>query len=314
MRSHFHKHQSKKFEERRKLHSALFVLLVIVAVGSSAFAIVRFINLDWFTIDSVKVVGADSEIAPAIEAAALNAMQGTYLGIVPRSSALVYPRGSVISAVKAASARLSSVAAARDGMHGLKVTVEEKKPAAVVCASLPDFNGTTLTFSDSDTCYFADDSGYVFEEAPLFSGSAYKRIYAPDAGTATTSGSIVGLYATSTDKFTQLITLYDAVNAVGIHVEAILIKEKGEYELYARNPSGQNASGSAAASSTTSRSESNSDTVVIYFNDARPFSEQLINLASFWKDMVAKARSKHQSLSFDYIDARYGSNVFYRTN
>jgi len=81
-----------------------------------------------------------------------------------------------------------------------------------------------------------------------------------------------------------------ALRTIGISPDGLLIKEGGEYELYA-------------------------STTVIYFNDTGSISGELNNLAAFWTNMTSTARTSGKpSPSFDYIDLRYGNNVVYKQN
>jgi cell division septal protein FtsQ len=285
--------QSKKFVERRKTRYAITGALAVAVVGIGVFFLWEFTHLRALQISDVEISGADNDISPLLKQAALATLEGDYAGFFPRTNIFLYPRSAVAKAVAAAAARIDSVKVDRAGLTALAVSVTEKSPAALICPYLPDWNGTTLSEDGSAPCDFADASGHVVRSAPSFSGQAYNRYYVPALNDlATTSGSLTGLYATSTAEFAALQTFYDGVRAAGIAAEAVLMKDRGEYELYAPNPAG--------------------DTVVIYFNDSRPFSEELANLVSFWTQLSSDARSKNERLDFDYIDVRYGSNVFYR--
>ena len=70
----------------------------------------------------------------------------------------------------------------------------------------------------------------------------------------------------------------------------MLVKPDGEYELYIDNQS----DGDTESAPVT----------VVYFNDRRPLEEEFANLVSFWKGMLAKAKSKQSPMKFDYIDVR----------
>ncbi len=283
--------QSRSFT--RKRHARLYWILALAAVSviSWVCALSFLTRLNVFAITQVQVFGADADITPALQLAAQRVLAGDYLGLFSRSSTLVYPKSAIAGAVKAASPRVLSANVSRDGLHGLIVTVSEKIPTAVVCAALPDFSDNAVVFDQSSGCYFADASGLLFEAAPAFSSSpdkssvtvssvpAYPVYYVPDLAIAGSSDAPVGSYATSTVEFSALQSFYEGAAAVGIPVEAILIKEGGEYELYA-------------------------STTVIYFNDVQPLSDELSDLTAFWSNM--------KGASFDYIDLRYGSNVFYK--
>ena len=312
-RSHLVSHQSKRFVERKKLRNLIIICLCLVIFGTGGFSLVRLIDLNAFDIQSVKVDGADSNISPTVQAAALDSIQGEYLGLLSKSSTLLYSAKAIKDSVLRSSPRIASVSVSRQGLQALVISVKEKAPAALVCANLPDFEGNALSFGDSDDCYFADDSGYLYGTAPSFSGDIYNRYYLPNLTDNASSSAVVGTFATSTGEFAVWQGIFADLKNASIAAQAMLVKGGGEYELYVNNPSQiGDAVGNTTASSAASSTDS--DMAVIYLNDGSPLPEQISNLVSFWKQMADTASAKHQPLSFEYIDVRYGSNVFYRLN
>ncbi len=310
MYSRRHSHQSKKYAGRRHTRTLLVTVLIVVSIVTWVFTLARASHFSFMTIDTVQIYGADPDIRLPLQSAAEQTLEGDYLGLFSRSNTLIYPKGSIVAGVKQASSRIDTLVVSRSGLHGLAVTVTEKTPVAVVCTNLPDFTKTTL---EGDTCYFADDAGLLFKSAPTFSGTVYNRYYAPDLGVATSTGTSVGMYATSTLEFASLQNIFHIVQAANINPVAILIKGGGEYELYARNPVSANGSAGTSAGTAPNGATSTdmSDVVVIYFNHVSSFADQISNLISFWNKMNADKKAPH---SFDYIDLRYGANVFYRVN
>ncbi len=304
-RSRITSRQSKRFAEKRRNRSLLFYLLIVVCVFSWGFSVSRFTRLSILTIYTVNVQGADEDIINPLQAAAINSIDGDYLGLFSKSNTLIYPKREIIKKIKEASLKVESIDVHRAGANTLTVIVKEKNPEAIICAALPDFDGNNLSIADSENCYFADANGFIFSEAPLFSGHIYNRYYVPNLPNATTSlDGIVGSYIASTSKFSSLQRLYGEMKKEGLNPAAILMNEGGEYELYAQNSI-------ATAIAPTSLSELN-DIMVIYFNDKHSFDEQLANLFSFWNHMMVNKAGKDLP-EFEYIDVRYGTNVFYRT-
>lgn len=301
-RSRLTSHQSKKYVDRERRRLILITAGAIVAVAGLLFGFSQLTRLDSLTISSIRLVGVDADIAPAVQAAALNALQGSYLGLFARANTLIYPNMKIRAAVKSVSPRIDSVAIKRDGSQGLEVSITERPASAVICATLPDFSDDSfISESGNEGCYFSDEQGRILKPAPVFSGQVFKRYYVPALAEATSSPA----KQSPIKEFRSLQDFYSAVGENGILPEAILIKEGGEYELFAHNPPRPSYAKSEASST-------NSDMVVIYFNDDRGFSEQLDNLVSFWKKMTTAAQSKHEAIEFEYVDVRYGSNVFYR--
>jgi hypothetical protein len=271
--------QSKSFTKKKRARFWWTLALVVIVIVTLISTVSLLSHLNALTIDDVKIFGAESDITDQLHSASERALSGSYLGIFSRSSTLMYPSSDIISAVKSASVRVDNVKVSRSGLHGLVVSVSEKVPSAVVCATLPDFQNNSFIFDDQSSCYFADDSGMLFERALAIPQSIYDLYYVPDMYDSTASSTdLSGSYATSTPEFVALQSFYDNAKSLGIAPDAILIKDGGEYEMYASS-------------------------MVVYFNDLRSISDESSNLSAFWKTVKGP---------FDYIDLRYGSNVFYK--
>ncbi len=273
--------QSQTFVRKQRIKTwatgTISVLIcALIIYGTSWITYAHFM-----TIGEVTVFGADQDIAPMIHDTAMSKLQGSYLGLFSRTNAFLYPSDSIIDTIKASFPRVLDVALNRDGLTHLRVTVNQKVPRAIVCATLPNFDHDILTLDSEDPCYFADEHAFLFEHSPGFSGHPYNVYYMPEMSPVGSTTDFVGIYATSTDEFKALQAFYDSAQNAGIPVDGVLVKDAGEYELYA-------------------------STTIIYFNNAENLTDEKDNLAAFWKHMVA------QPIIFDYIDLRFGSNVFYK--
>lgn len=274
----------------------------MICIASWLFAFSILSDLPFLAIDSVEIRGADSDIVPMLQAAALQALAGSYGGMFSRADRLIYPRAAVAAAVAAVSPRVASVSMGTDGANMLTVTVMERQPSAVICPDLPDLDSLASTDS-SDECFLADSDGLIFEPASSTT-VAMDRYYVPGlADDASLTADFIGEYATSSAEFAALQGFYEGARQAGIAVQAVLMKDGGEYELYAQNP------GAAGSTSTE-----DADIAVVYFNDNRPLSDELSDLTAFWTHMRSLPPDSGHPLDFESIDVRYGSNVFYRLN
>ncbi len=275
-------------QKRKKITWAIVIGIVIIVLA--------ILGLSWLTrismlkIDTVRIDGADQDITSTLQKAAESAISGTYFGLFSKSNAILYPRGAVARAVKEASGRIETVETHLNDLHQISITVTEKAPSAIVCPDFPNLDNTT---SSAGNCYFVDKTGYVYAQSPDVSGNIYHRYYVPTANSTSSTG-MIGIYATSSDEFVLLQSFYNQTEDAGLTVESMLIKEKGEYEMYILNP--------------------DKSIAIVYFNEGRPLKDELSNLLSFWSYMVSGSGATKPSPSFDYIDVRYGTNIFYRIN
>lgn len=295
------------------------VVLGTISLAAWLFALARMTQLPFLLIDRIEISGADADIVPELTAAAAQAIQGKYAGIFSRSNIFTYPKSAVERAVEGVSPRVEHATVARSSSNTLEITVQERTKAAVVCANLPDWSGSELKYDDSDICYFADPSGFVFEAASSTGSSDYERYYMPYISNKPAEhlnniagDKVIGDYAASTTEFTAVRKFFDNVKAGGIDAQAVLSKGGGEYELYARNPVPDTAGQALASGTPGGISAGATGTVVIYFNDRNGFDNESANLVAFWSDALDKARTAGKYVSFDSIDLRYGPNVFYR--
>jgi hypothetical protein len=278
--------QSQSFVKKKRAKmwlKGVGLLLVLILAGV---LISWLFRLSFLTVSDVQVFGADPEITDAIHDVAVSKLTGDYLGIFSRKNTLIYPKNSIVSSIKSNFPRVLDVSISHDGLTHIRVTVNEKVPSAIVCATLPNFDGNLFVFDPTDPCYLADNTGFMYEKSPGFSGHPYHIYYAPDIALTASTTDLVGAYATSTTEFQTLQSFYDGIEHAGMSGNAMLLKQNGEYELY-------------------------SSSTIIYFNDAEGISDELANLSAFWSHSMNDRTQKVQPV-FDYIDLRYSPNVFYK--
>jgi hypothetical protein len=285
------KGQSRQFIHSRRRRIILGCTLGVISIVSLIFVASKLTHLAFFDIQEINIIGADIDIKNALQASALEAIQGDYMGLFAKSNFLAYPKNTIVKALVGMDARINSIKVNRNGLNSLNITVNEKIPAAVVCTNLPTWNESDLVADSLDSCYFVDSIGFVYMNATT-SITNINRYYMPNLADTVSSTSIIGIQVASTTTFKSLQSYYNSAVSYGILVKALLAKGGGEYELYAKTDSG---------------------IVVIYFNEINGFENELVALISFWNEINNKASDKGGILELDSIDLRYGSNVFYRT-
>lgn len=130
-----------------------------VALITGAIFFIRAPRLQVRTVDVV-----DTHVADPVEVSqfVLGELSGHYLWILPKSSIVLVAPGTLALRIKEQFPRFRAVSVDRASVHSLTVTVDE-------------YAGTYLWCDDE--CSFMDEQGIVFADAPIFSGSAYLKIY-----------------------------------------------------------------------------------------------------------------------------------------
>lgn len=260
----------------------------VAAIAVWVFVFSRLSYASFLEIDHVDVYG-EPDLAPAMQAAALHALDGTYVGLFSRANTLIYPKDAIMRTVASSSPRIDAVSIARNGLHGLSISVSEKAPEAVVCADLPDLTDESMPLGDN--CYLADSDAYLYRQATTTDAdtAARMRFYIP----ALPDAGILGTQATSTAEFHRLENLVKSVADGGIKVHAMLVSDDGTYEIYADNPDGRSI-------------------VVIEMNEAAGLATERDNLLAFWARMVGDARTAGKPVAWSEIKLQYPPNVYSR--
>lgn len=130
---------------------------------------------------------------------------------------------------------------------------------------------------EGEHCSFADKQGIIFEKVATSSDKIYFKYYS--------SNEI------NQDKFLQLQNFVKNVENSGIIATGLLLSEDGSYELYIKNV--------------------DQSIAVVYFDDRSSLDKIVSNLSVFWKNSLNKKIGSDLIPNFEYINLRFGNNVFY---
>jgi len=259
-------------ERRKKLRQikmglAAFLLVVIF------FGIVWLSRLQQIRLTNVITFGNNVVLADDLKSVAINDMSGYYWHLFPKNNAFIYPAGKIEHDILAAFPRIKSVSVAFETTETLRIEVVERQPLALWCQ--PVQNG-------SDQCYFIDDQGYIFAEAPDFEGDVFTKYY----GLVSTDTPI-GSRFLDTDRLANLQTFVSAVAKMGLPPTELHATSTAEYEL--------DLDGGGK----------------ILFTDNHPLTEVLSNLDTVLGSLPLGSKTLH---FLEYVDLRFNNKVFYKTS
>lgn len=158
---------ARRLRNRRRARIAFVILSILLAGG-----IVYELNQPVVRISEVLVYGADQSFADFATAA----MQGSYLGLIPRDSTFFFPASRIRSDIIAAHPDIAAVSLFRSGFTGLTIKVNDRVPVARWC-------GLSPTEGVEEYCYVFDVGGFIF--APLATSTETINsfaLYAPLSG------------------------------------------------------------------------------------------------------------------------------------
>jgi cell division septal protein FtsQ len=198
--SHMHARKRRLFLIR--FYIILFFVFVIV------FGLAIFSGNEKVKIQTVIVSGNAAVSSDTVLAIANRDMAGRYWYLFSRSNSLIFPRFQIKKDLLREIKTISDVSISWDNWQQISIFITERRPHSVWC-------GNDMRISES--CFFVDKYGYIYSEAPTFSGS----IFIKDYGNVSTSTSAVGQYFLSRQTYSKVFNLIDNLDKNNIKVVAV---------------------------------------------------------------------------------------------
>jgi len=176
--------------------------------------------------------------------------------------------------------RIYSVKVKTIGINSIRIIVKERIPFALWCGDSLYDDGRSIL----DKCYFMDEVGFIFIEAPSLSDSVYFEFY------GTVDGGVIGRQFLTKEEFSRVILFKDLLNSVDIKVDKFLIAKNGDYTFYINNWS----------------------ETAIFFNGLQDFNKIFYNLRSAIDTKTAESGGKDIFKGLKYIDLRFDNKVLFK--
>lgn len=260
----------KKMERKRRIRQILIILALAVLIGTPIY----LLRTSRFLISAVEIKGNAVTPSEKIQAITAQDLAGNYLWIFPKSNILLYPKQKIKSDLLSQIPRLKSVDVSLSSPRSLRVSVLEREPFALYCRDVSNPNVPA-------GCYFLDQSGYIFAEAPAFSNGVYS-VYGSDPALESPISSIY----MSEEEFAPLDPFIKSLSEAGLYPQAFTLKGD-EYDLTLSNKA------------------------LIKWNKDDDLEKVKSNLESFVLDPAFSQESGGLDHIL-YIDLRFGNKVFYK--
>lgn len=286
--------KKKKNKELRRKMFLLIIFLILILVGLSFLSRWQKLNINDIEVSGNKVIDTDE-----IKSIANKDISGYYFGIFPKTNFLLYPRGEIEKELTDKYKRIKDISFSLKNLTTLDISLTERTALYMYCgdkinltSDLPsDILSLSSVLPEDNKCYFMDDSGYIFDEAPYFSGEVYLKFY----GTTdiNSAGDPSGSYF-SQSNFAKLITLKNTLEEINIKPAIFYIEENGDIEMFL-----------------TSSSETQMGPEIIFKTDS-DFEQIAENLQTVLTTDPFQTEFKNKYSSLLYIDLRYGNKVYYK--
>ncbi len=255
--------------------------ILIILFGLSFASRISNINISEVNISGTKIVDAES-----IKSIVKKDLEGHYFWLFPKTNFLIYPKEKIKRDLASNFKRLKSISLELNDIKTLNVKVVEHEGKYLWCGDvLPEVNNNS-----DQKCYFLDFDGYIFDEAPYFSGEVYFKFYGL---TDLNDGNPSGIFFLP-ELFNKLISLKETLVKIGVKPVALSVLDNGDVEIF------------------LSSVDSSMMGPKIIFKSTADFNKIAENLQAVItsKDFVSDFKNKYASLL--YIDLRFGNKVYYK--
>ncbi len=214
--------KQKKRSRRRLYALGIFFCTIALLVGFSYLSQLRATRIERVVITGNSTIEKDM-ILKAVQ----DELFGKYVYLFSKQNGLIYPKKKIEAHLLDVFKRLLDVKIDLTDLHTLNVQVTERDARYLWCGHQYE---ETIGETSNTQCYYIDGNGYIFSEAPYFSGDVFLKFY----GTGLFNSSItpVGQQFLNLTDFNALLKFRDDVAALGLKTYGLVLDPVGEYHLY----------------------------------------------------------------------------------
>jgi hypothetical protein len=261
-------HQKK--ERQRKFRIAAGIILFVILVGAPIY----LLRNTHFLISQIEIKGNNVTKSELIQEIISKNIEGNYAWIIPKSNILLYPKHNIQTELLATVPRFNNVDIRLENTRTLVVEVSERTPFALYCKDVQDVLNPA-------GCFFLDASGYIFSEAPAFSGGVYQVFSSEPSFEEPLRQRFL-----DPQTFGKLPEFVDSLGKIGVFSKALVDKDD-EFHVVLANGA------------------------VIMWKKTQDLENIHSNLESFMKDPNLNSNNKTLDRIL-YLDLRFGNKIFYK--
>ncbi len=243
-------------------------------------ALVYISRVDKLNISEINVTGNKVIETEQITKIVENNLSGHYLWVIPKSNFLLYPKDKIRRELEDKLPRLENLVLDLQKTKILNISLSEREGKYTWCGEeLPGIGARMEEFP----CYFMDKTGYIFDQAPYFSGDVYFRFF----GQLDNSRF-------SPERFDKLVAFIDLLPYMKVKPASLYAEPDGDIEIYL----------------SADTMPPNAPKIVLSRNfDLEKTSENL-QAALGTEPLLSDMKTKYSSLL--YIDLRFGNKVYFK--
>lgn len=270
-----------KKQRRNVLKYKIFLYLLgfLVVFGSSIY----LSRISKLNISNVEVEGNTIIDSEMIKGVVQKETSKNYFWVFPKTNIFFYPKNNIAKELRIKFKRLKDIEFSISKNGILEIRVSEREPEYTWCGV------SMVDLAQKEKCYFLDKEGYVFDEAPYFSGAVYFKFYGK---VEQIEDSPLGSYFFR-ENFPKLISLKIILENLDLKPVMLYVEDGGNVTIH--------LSSGAAQDHPEVRLKLDSDLDRIKEN---------LEAALTTEPLQTEFKKKYDSLL--YLDLRFGNKVYYK--
>jgi cell division septal protein FtsQ len=266
----------KKHRRKTILNKILLCLLGLFVVF---FLFAYLSRLNALNINDIEITGNKVVNTEDIKVVVEEQLAGKFLWLFPKSNIFIYPENNIKHELWNKFKRINDINLSVKNNKILEISLTERDAKYTWCGETPNL---VANLPNEEQCYFVDENGYIFDEAPYFSGDVYFKFY----GMASS-----GTYFFQ-KNFQQLISLKDTLLAMGLKPVSLFMTNDGDIQIFL-----------------SSNTSSGIQPKIILKADA-DFQNVAENLQAALNTEPLLSKFKNNYSKLQYIDLRFGNKVY----
>ena len=276
-----------ELKKRRRKAVLNKILLTLLGLVVFFFLFSFFSSLENLNIAEIRVVNDGVVGTKEIKETVEGEMAGKYFYFFPKTNILIYPQNSIKDKLQNKFKRIKGVDLSIENNKILIVTISERMAKYTWCGTeIPGVGipqGSPTPESPTEKCFFLDEDGYIFDEAPYFSGEVYFKFF----------GEPVSVHNYFPEQnFNQLVSFIDMLVEMKLKPVSLYITLNNDVEIF-------------LSKGNTAKTEPK----IIFKLDA-----DLENIGSNLKTALntepLKSDMNKKYSMLEYIDLRFGNKVY----
>ena len=265
--------QAQNKKRKALIKSRFLGILIVGGISSGVYSIPRYEEIN---IVNIFVSGNEVIEKNEISKLAEEKLQGSKYFIFPNRNIFLYPKFELTNAIKDLSPDVLSASVNFKDLKSISISVVERQPFALWCGNSYEFN------IDHLKCYFLDKEGFIFDEAPQFSGNAYIRYF------GTTSEPYLRSQFLNPILFQALSRLTAELKKKGFETVSVNYKSSGEIIINLETGS------------------------QLIFSEKTDYGRIVTYLSELVLSKEFKGINELGKLNVSYVDFRFGNKIFYK--